>query len=198
MLDMKFLLYLFPGLVIGLTFHEAAHAYSAMLLGDMTAKKQGRITLNPLRHLSPMGTLALFLIGFGWGKPVMVNVFNFKNPRRDYLISSLAGPAANLMICLAIWLILRMPLPENVQTLLIGTYIINGILAVFNLIPISPLDGSKIWPCLIPNMKIVNPSRFRMAGLIILIVLMTSGGIGKAIHGVVGVFMKLLMLDGWN
>jgi Zn-dependent protease len=193
MINLTFLLYLFPGLVIGLTFHEAAHAYSAMLLGDKTAYKMGRVSLDPLRHLSPLGTLALFFLGFGWGKPVLINVFNFERPRRDYLLSSLAGPGANLIICLIVWLLLRLPMPDQAKAFLVGTYLINGVLAMLNLIPISPLDGSKIWPCIIPGMKIVNPSRFRMTGLVILLLLVFTGGIAMILEPVLGFMMDALM-----
>ena len=103
---LEWALWMLPGLVIGLSVHEFAHAWSASLLGDDFARRQGRVSLNPLRHLSPLGTLVIFLgLPFGWGKPVLVNIYNFKHPRWDYLLSSLAGPAANVImvgLCMAV------------------------------------------------------------------------------------------------
>ena len=98
-MNLQTALILLPGLVVGLTVHEAAHAITAKWLGDRTASQMGRVSLNPLRHLSLLGTLALFIVGFGWGKPVIVNVYNFKKPKLYYLLSSLAGPASNLILC---------------------------------------------------------------------------------------------------
>ena len=97
-MNLETAIFLLPGLVIGLSFHEFAHAWSASLLGDDFASRQGRVSLNPLRHLSILGTLAIFFLPMGWGKPVEVNLYNFKQPRRDYLITSLAGPLANIII----------------------------------------------------------------------------------------------------
>ncbi|MHC4126280.1 MAG: site-2 protease family protein, partial [Planctomycetota bacterium] len=85
-------LFLFPGLIIGLTIHEFAHAITAKWLGDRYPEKMGRVSLNPLRHLSLWGTLALFILGFGWGKPVPINLYNFKRPKLYYLLTSIAGP----------------------------------------------------------------------------------------------------------
>jgi Zn-dependent protease len=159
-------LMLLPGLIIGLTVHEFAHAWSASLLGDNFARRQGRVSLNPLRHLSPLGTLAIFLLPIGWGRPVEVNLYNFRNPKRDYLLTSLAGPAANLLIVGLCWLGMYATrhtysfaegLPRSLVQLvhhgLALTALINVILATINLLPIPPLDGSKIWPCLIPGLR---------------------------------------------
>jgi Zn-dependent protease len=178
---------LLPGLVIGLSLHEFAHAWSASLLGDNFARRQGRVSLNPLRHLSILGTLALFVIGFGWGKPVQINLNNFKHPKRDYLITSLAGPLANIIIvicCIALAHLIRhdysygdslQPFLALAHVFLMFTALINTILATINLLPIPPLDGSKIWPCLIPGLK---PS-FAGKGIwifIIGIILLVRGG----------------------
>ena len=158
-------IFLLPGLGVGLSLHEFAHAWSASLLGDDFSRRQGRVSLNPARHLSILGTLALFVIGFGWGKPVQVNLHNFKHPKRDYLITSLAGPLANVFLilcCAALSLLTRhdyalgasaRPYVTFVHYLLMSTAAINAILATINLLPIPPLDGSKIWPCLIPGLK---------------------------------------------
>jgi len=170
-------LYLLPGLIIGLTVHEAAHAISARWLGDDVAWRQGRVTLNPLKHLSLFGTLALFVLGFGWGKPVEVNLYNFKSPKRDYLISSLAGPASNIVLSL-----LSLGLPVWLQPLLMSLFMINAILAMVNLIPIPPLDGSKIWPCIIPGMRPVVKRGMSQVWLVVLVVALYTGMIGKILN----------------
>jgi Zn-dependent protease len=175
-------LYLLPGLIIGLTVHEAAHAISAKWLGDDVAWRQGRVTLNPLKHLSLFGTLALFVLGFGWGKPVEVNLYNFKSPKRDYLISSLAGPLSNIMLSALALGLLHLSLPSWLQPLMMSLFMINAILAMVNLIPIPPLDGSKIWPCIIPGMRPVVKSRMSQVWLAVLVVAMYTGAIGKILN----------------
>lgn len=156
---------LLPGLMIGLSLHEFAHAWSASLLGDNFSRRQGRVSLNPFRHLSMLGTLAIFLLPIGWGKPVQVNLYNFKHPKRDYLITSLAGPLANIIVvicCIALAQLTRhdysygaaaQPYITRAHHMLFAVATINTILATLNLLPIPPLDGSKIWPCLFPGLK---------------------------------------------
>ena len=175
-------LFLLPGLIIGLTVHEAAHALSAYWLGDHVAKSQGRISLNPFRHLSLFGTLAIFILGFGWGKPVPVNLYNFKHPKRDYLLTSLAGPASNVIMSVLAYGLLHLPLHVTIQFVLISIGIINAILAVVNLVPIPPLDGSKIWPCIIPGMRPVLGEKMSRYTLIVLLVIFYTGGIGKIVR----------------
>jgi len=174
-------LLLLPGLIIGLTVHEAAHAISAKWLGDRTAEKMGRISLNPMRHLSIYGTLAIFFLGFGWGKPVIVNLYNFKKPKLYYLLSSLAGPASNLLICGVCLAVLYMHPPRIVFNALVPVFLINGMLAAINLVPVPPLDGSKIWPCLIPGMKPTISGKWSMIWVVVLIVSLKTGGIGKVL-----------------
>ncbi|HOE74448.1 MAG TPA: site-2 protease family protein [bacterium] len=133
------------GLIIALAFHEAAHAFVAYKLGDSTAKMAGRLTINPLKHLDPFGTLALIFFRFGWGKPVPVNPRNFKNPAVGNLLVALAGPATNILIALVLGGITFLLPPNSLLTLVISTVVyINILLAFFNLLPIPPLDGSKI------------------------------------------------------
>ncbi len=130
-------------LLLAISFHEAAHAYTADRLGDPTPRSQGRLTLNPLVHLSPIGTITLLLIGFGWGKPVQFDPFNLKNPRRDSALISIAGPATNLVLATLAGLVSRL-LPFHLAPALYPFVFLNVMLAIFNLIPIHPLDGSKI------------------------------------------------------
>jgi Zn-dependent protease len=187
MMNLDVAVRLLPGLVIGLSLHEFAHAWSASLLGDNFARRQGRVSLNPFRHLSITGTLAILLLPMGWGKPVMINLYNFKHPKRDYLITSLAGPMANIFIVLACLVLAQftrhdMSFGDAAQPYLAGanetlTYIalINGIMATFNLLPIPPLDGSKIWPVLLPGLKPSFGSRGVWISFIVIIFLLQSG-----------------------
>ncbi|AHC14118.1 site-2 protease family protein [Salinispira pacifica] len=145
-----------PGFIVGLTVHEFAHAFSASLLGDRYAQSKGRLTLNPLAHLSPLGTILILFLGFGYARPVPVNIYNFRNPRRDFLITSLAGPFSNIVLMFMFIAAFRL-LPINNETTAMVVFLAayaNGILALINLLPIPPLDGSRIWPFLFPGVKL--------------------------------------------
>jgi Zn-dependent protease len=138
-----------PAILFCVTIHEYAHALVAYRLGDFTAKSQGRLTLNPFRHLDLLGTLALLFFRVGWAKPVPINPWLFKNPKRDILLSSLSGPLANFLGAALGGILLRPLLkfysPGNFfVNFLIMLFYYNVILGTFNLIPIPPLDGSKI------------------------------------------------------
>ena len=138
-------------IVVAISIHEFSHALAADRLGDPTPRLQGRLTLNPLAHLDPIGTLMLILFRFGWGKPVQFDQFNLRNPRRDTMLISIAGPASNLLTATLAAILLRF-LPNNLLTILtIQPFIIISIvLAVFNFVPVHPLDGGKILSGLLP------------------------------------------------
>lgn len=132
-------------LLIALTIHEFSHAWTANFFGDPTAKMHGRLTLNPIAHLDPLGTLFLLLAGFGWGKPVPIDPRNFHNPKLDNLTVSLAGPISNFLLALFLGLIYRFfNLPVFLEQLVTLLIFFNLVLMIFNLLPIPPLDGSKI------------------------------------------------------
>lgn len=145
-------------LVVAVTIHEFSHAWAADRLGDPTAKASGRLSLNPLAHLDPLGTLMLLLTRFGWGKPVPIDSYNLANPRRDAALISLAGPASNLVLAVILSMInslaggLASPLGGLIiDHLLAPLIILNVSLALFNLLPVPPLDGSKILFGLLPE-----------------------------------------------
>lgn len=149
------LLITFGVFFISLSVHEFAHAYASFKLGDPTAKYEGRMTLNPLVHIDPIGTVAVPLIlafsglpAFGWAKPVHVNINNFQNPARDNFITALSGPISNFVFAFIAALLMKV-FPQAVFLELF--VLINVVLAVFNLLPIPPLDGSKVWHLLLSD-----------------------------------------------
>jgi len=202
------LIILAPPLLLALTVHEFAHGYVAYRLGDPTAKSLGRLTLNPLKHLDPIGTIAFFFIKFGWAKPVPVNPAYFKNPKKDMLWVALAGPATNL--CLAvisaivtkfIWALASM-LPYStlaeailvpLNGMLIASVWINLVLCIFNFLPIPPLDGSRILTGLLPNDLARSYLQVERYGFIIILVLAFSGVLSKVILPVISFANNLLL-----
>lgn len=139
-------------ILVAITVHEFAHAWMANQLGDSTAKTAGRLTMNPLAHLDPLGTVFLFLVGFGWGKPVPINDTNLKNPKIDEIKISLAGPLSNLILATIFGLIIRfIPMSANALNFFVIIIIINLVLMTFNLFPIPPLDGSHILKVFMPQ-----------------------------------------------
>lgn len=181
------LLYMTPAVIIGLTFHEFAHAAAAYRLGDRTAYHQGRLTLNPAAHVDILGLLMIYFAGFGWARPVPVNPFNFSGNRNTGMILvSLAGPLSNLFLAVIAAAMLGafawdVPYLNRITTEIIK---INVILAVFNLLPVPPLDGSKILAGVLPGSQ-EWLYKFEQYGTIVLILLLFTGIIGR----ILGIFI---------
>lgn len=200
--DINDLLLSAPAILFGLTIHEFSHGYVADRLGDPTARMLGRLTLNPLRHLDLFGTLALFLFRFGWAKPVPINPRNFRNPARDMAMSSLAGPGANFVVAAVAGILLRAiglaGIGGFLFELLRWFVLINLILCFFNLIPIPPLDGSRLLYYFLPPRYAAGYAQLERYGFLILIgVIMLSNltgfGILNVIIGVPVQFFGLLL-----
>lgn len=193
---------LIPVFLFALTVHEFSHGYVASLCGDQTAKMQGRLTFNPLTHLDPLGAIAIFLIGFGWAKPVPVDPRNFRNYKRDMILVALAGPGSNLLTMFVSFLGL-MILPsisgmipsfmlQPISLMLQWSIYINSLLAIFNMIPIPPLDGSKVLICALPPKQARVVASWERYGFFIILILAFTGILGKFIHLMQQVLFGLL------
>lgn len=196
-------------LFTALPVHECAHAWTAHKMGDDTAKEQGRITLNPFKHLSLWGSIMMVLIGFGWGKPVNVNPDNFKNPKKGMVLTSLAGPASNFimallaMICCRIcYMIAAVGISADIFFIISDVFLyvtlINVSLGVFNFLPIPPLDGSKIFNAVLPEKIYFTIMKYEQFIFIALIALIYSGLLDKPLaflqNAVINV---MLFLTDW-
>jgi len=200
---------LLPVFLLALSVHEFSHGYVSYLLGDPTAKMEGRLTLNPMAHLDPIGTLVLVLTRmFGWAKPVPINPSYYENPRKGMMYVGLAGPGSNFIMAIlfsGMWMILiqtglispftSMQSVMGIVAMMISMGIqINIALGVFNLIPIPPLDGSKILRGLLPRKfdqyfhQLEGPQ-----GMIIIFILLATGVLGRIIRPVINLFMGLLL-----
>lgn len=188
-------------LVISISIHEFAHAYMAFKLGDYTAKDLGRLTLNPLAHLDIIGTFSILFLGFGWGKPVPVNYYALKNPKKDMALIALAGPASNFLLAITLTLIIKTAQSINSllpATILFPVYVLiiyNIALGVFNMLPLDPLDGFKIVNGLLPQRLSIQWVQTAPYGIFLLLLLMATGWTQKIIYPLVGIFVKLLAID---
>jgi Zn-dependent protease len=175
-----------PALLIAVTVHELAHALVADRLGDPTARRLGRITLNPLPHIDPMGAICLVLAGFGWAKPVPVDARNFKHPVRDMFWVAVAGPVTNFVaafgaLVLYLWLSLTGAVPGPILIALRAVFVLNLTLGIFNLIPIPPLDGGHFLPYLLPRAAAGLLQGLERYGMLILLVLVFTGATSRIV-----------------
>lgn len=189
---LMFFLYLIA-LIVAVTIHEFSHAFVADYLGDPTPRLKGRVTLNPLAHLDSLGTLMILFARFGWGKPVPVDPYNFREPKKDSALVSLAGPASNLILAFLLSLIIKLPLSPIFAYLIMPILIINVTLAFFNLLPIHPLDGFTIVEGILPDDLARLWSSFRSIGLFLLVFLVISGSLIDIIAPPINFILKLLL-----
>ncbi len=168
-----------PGLIIALVIHEYAHAKAADIMGDFTPRMTGRLTLNPMAHIDPIGLIMLLVVRFGWAKPVMINARNFRNWRQGELLVAVAGPVANLLVAfislLAMAVLFKLEMfSEGVRQVLSMMVLFNINFAIFNMLPLPPLDGSKILMVLLPGRLAYKLMSLERYSFIILIFLMMT------------------------
>ena len=175
--------------LICLILHETCHGVAAFFLGDPTAKRNHRLSLNPLRHIDWLGLIAMVLTGVGWAKPVPVNPHYFKRPKVGMAITALAGPLSNLL--LALWLLLGVRVmlngaaSETLVMFLLDTAILSIGLGVFNLIPIPPLDGSKVLAALLPDKQYNWLMRYERMGMLVIMLLVVFGALSGIVTPVI-------------
>jgi len=198
-------LYIIPGILIGLSVHEYGHAKAAQMCGDTTSERQGRVSLDPRAHIDPIGLIALLLVGFGWGRPVMIDPRNFKHPRRDQVIVGLAGVFNNFICAIVFAFIYRFAvqlLPSSflhstfgniIITMLLQVVVVNLSLMLFNLLPIPPLDGFGVISAIF---KLYNTKFYwfaRRYGMIVLIVMMYFGLTGNILRPALNAALRLVL-----
>ena len=200
------LMSIIPALIC-ITFHELSHGYVAYRLGDNTAKNMGRLTLNPIKHIDIMGLLMMIVFKFGWAKPVPVDMRNFKNPKAGMAITALAGPVSNVILAgiaffiygvLFVWLS-GSDFGQQVLSMIYITGYLSIALAVFNLLPIPPLDGSKVLFSLVSDQTYFKPMRYERYGMILLLVVVATGILGKPLANVTYFLVdKLFCIAEWT
>ncbi|HLS53351.1 MAG TPA: site-2 protease family protein [Tissierellaceae bacterium] len=189
-------IYNIPGLLVAIVFHELAHGLTAYILGDDTAKKANRLTINPIKHIDPIGFISMFIFGFGWAKPVPVNPLNFKRRKRDMLLVSLAGPLSNFLIAIITIFIfnhvqISSPILARVLVLLLWY---NIMLGIFNLLPFPPLDGSKILASLLPGRIEFYFYKYERYLRLLLILLIFTNWIDKILSPIINAILDLLFI----
>jgi len=190
-----------------ITIHELSHGFTAYRLGDRTAKDMGRLTLNPIKHIDPIGLLMMIIFRFGWAKPVPVNMYTFKHPKRYMAVTALAGPLSNIIMALVamfIYGLLAMRIgfmpstvaSEFVRDLLLNIIGFNIMLAVFNMLPIPPLDGSKILFSLLPEKNYYTLMRYERFGMILLIVAINTPVFRSFMGQITGTLFNSFLIVG--
>lgn len=193
--------------LICITLHELSHGFVAYKLGDDTAKRAGRLSLNPLRHLDPMGMLMMVIFRFGWAKPVPVNMYRFKDPKRGMAVTALAGPVSNILISLVFLFLygaLYLPLQRSgaglyVLEMLQVTAYLSLSFAVFNFLPIPPLDGSKVLFSVVSDEAYRKLMRYERYGSIALLLLVSTGILGRPLSTAVHfLYAHLIPVAQWS
>ncbi len=196
-----------PIILLSLSLHETAHGYAALKMGDPTARNLGRLSLNPLRHLDPVGFVCMLLAGFGWANPVPINSRNFRNPRKGLAVTALAGPASNLLLALVFLLLLRflgfgllwnLTYPSEFAARMAYFFVLflyygiqlNLTLAVFNLLPIPPLDGSRILSLMLPPRLLYKYMRYQRQISLIVMLLLLLGPLSSLIQAITSLIMR--------
>lgn len=204
----QMLLSVIPALIC-ITLHELSHGFVAYKLGDETAKRAGRLTLNPIKHIDIFGLIMMIAFKFGWAKPVPVDMRNFRNPKRDMAICALAGPVSNVIICcvfLFIFGVCYLPLnfsdtrfSQSLVEMIYTTAYLSLALAVFNIIPIPPLDGSKVLFSVMSSESYYKLMRYEKYGMIILIALLATDILGNPLQTATQfLFDKLFVFADWG
>lgn len=205
-------------ILIAIILHEVAHGYVAYKLGDPTAKIAGRLTLNPISHIDPFGTILMPLLlfvftdgrfVFGYAKPVPINPYNFRNPKRDMALSSLGGPGTNLVLAVLCAIVLRhvlvpaaVVMPEAYETALMeplglmmkSSIVVNVVLAVFNMMPVPPLDGGRVLMGILPNRQAALLGRVEPYGFLIVILLVATGAANYIIMPFIALILTVITM----
>lgn len=191
---------LFPGLLLSITIHEYAHCWVTDALGDPTPRARGRLTLDPRVHLDPLGVVAILLTRFGWGKPAPVDPYNLKHPVRDMALIAIAGPISNLVVAGVLSLILQVGLVSAMwfNIMLAQLMFVNVMLAIFNLLPVYPLDGSRILTALLPKQTAIEYEEVmnRYGTWILLLLILPFNGvspISSLLSPVINFVLKVLI-----
>ncbi|MBC8588403.1 site-2 protease family protein [Tissierellaceae bacterium BX21] len=184
-----------PGLFVAIIFHELAHGYTAYKLGDNTAKDAGRLTINPLKHIDPIGFIFMLVFKFGWAKPVPINPNNFKKRKRDTILVSIAGPLINFIIAIIMGFVITLiPIKNSIVfQIILTTLWYNIMLGTFNLLPFPPLDGSKIVASLLPVKYEFYFYKYEKYFYIILLILIATDLINKLLGPIINFVLNILI-----